>query len=83
MPLAVIDGILRDEAGLPTAQLVAAVAQAQEGVRLGRTGAGWGAGDGVSRGCWELWLLVGGAMGLTRQEATKGVKGAREGRGPT
>lgn len=35
MPLAIINGVLRDEAGLPTAQLVAVVTQGQDSVSWG------------------------------------------------
>lgn len=82
MPLAIIDGVLGDKAGLPTAQLVAAVTGRYE-VGQDRSGVREG-GGGMLLGHWELRLLVGGAMGLTREEAsTEGVKGSREGRRPT
>lgn len=36
-------------------------------------------GGGVQLGHWKLQLLVGGAKGPTRGEATDGVRGAGEG----
>lgn len=57
MPLAVVNGVFGDQAGLPTAQLVAAGTQAPEGVSRGwdwsggvggvaREGTGWKAAEG-------------------------------------
>lgn len=63
MPLAIIDGVLRDKTGLPTAQLVAVVSETHEGVSYGVGQKVKGA-DGT-RGIWlehlELQLPVGEA----------------------
>lgn len=63
MPLAIIDGVLRDETGLPTAQLVAVVSETHEGESYGVGQKVKGA-DGT-RGVWlghlELQLPVGEA----------------------
>lgn len=63
VPLAIIDGVLRDKTGLPTAQLVAVVSETHEGESYGVGQKVKGA-DGT-RGVWlghlELQLPVGEA----------------------
>lgn len=83
MPLAIIDGVLRDKAGLPTAQLVAAVTQAQEGMRWGRTGGGLGGWQWCVTGALGAAASYGRSHGLIRGEVTERVRGAKEGGGPT
>lgn len=82
MPLAVIDGVLRDKAGLPAAQLVAAVTQAQEGMRWGRTGGGLGGWQWCVTGALGAVASCGRSHGLTRGEASEGVRGPVKGEDP-
>lgn len=53
MPLAIINGVLRDQAGLPTAQLVAAGTQGQDSESWARRG--WFGGLGSREGCSFSW----------------------------
>lgn len=83
MPLAIIDGVLRDKAGLPTAKLVAAVTQAQEGMKWGEAGGGVGGWRWYVPGALGAAASCGRSHGADQEASNEGVKGARGGRRPT